>query len=492
MLNELKKENNRTRTENGAAAFRSTDSFCLDLFSFAGTFRYASSERIQDAFTRAYAEDPDLAMKILFYARDVREGLGEKRFFRIALITAAMTCPQSVIKNIAYIAEYGRFDDLMYLAATPCRDALKDYLNRQLNEDLANMAAGKPVSLLAKWLPSVNASSKSSKMFSEKIRPLLGLSEKKYRRMLSSLRSYIDVLEKRLCKKDYSFDYAKQPSKALFTYRKAFYRNDRERYTSFIESVRSGKSTLNTSSLYPYDIVRACEECERRISDTNSFNDQLMLLDTAWRSLTAFDSGQNAIAVVDGSGSMYNHIGGLRPIDIAVSLGIYFAGHSSGAFADHFITFSETPRLVELKGRDIYEKVRYCESFCEIANTDIAAVFDLIIDTAVKNHLPQSEMPEVLYIISDMEFDEQKGTDLTVFEYAKRKYERHGYRLPTVVFWDVDARTDQHPVRMDTTGAVLVSGASPMIFKYVIDRNINPMKMMLEIVGSERYDKIAA
>ena len=492
MLNELKMENNRARTENGAAAFRSTDSFCLDLFSFAGAFRYGTIERIRDAFIRAYAEDPDLAMKILFYARDVREGLGEKRFFRIALITAAMTHPRSVLKNIPYIAEYGRFDDLMVLIDTPCKEALKDYLNRQLQEDLANMAAGKPVSLLAKWLPSVNASSEQSKLFSEKVRGMLGLSEKKYRRILSSLRSYIDVLEKRLCKKDYTFDYGKQPSKALFTYRKAFYRNDKKRYLSFMKSVRSGKTTLNTSSLYPYDIVRACEKYQRRINETDSFEEELMLLDTAWRSLTAFDNGQNALAVIDGSGSMYSYVGGLRPIDIAVSLGIYFAEHTSGAFANHFITFSETPRLIALKGRDIYEKVHYCKAFHEIANTDIAAVFDLILDTAVKHHLPQGEMPEVLYIISDMEFDQQKGTDLTVFEYAKQRYEHHGYRLPTVVFWDVDARTDQHPVRFDTTGAVLVSGASPMIFKYVIDRNTDPMKMMLEITGSKRYRKIAA
>ena len=384
MLNELKKENNRTKTENGAAAFHSTDSFCLDLFSFAGAFRYASFERIQNAFTRAYAEDPDLAMKILFYARDVRDGLGEKRFFRIALITAAMTHPRSVIKNIPYIAEYGRFDDLMYLAGTPCKEALKDYLSRQLNEDSANMAAGKPVSLLAKWLPSVNASSERSKTFSEKVRTMLGLSEKKYRKILSSLRSYIDVLEKRLCKKDYTFDYSKQPSKALFTYRKAFYRNDKERYMNFMKSVRAGKAALNTSSLYPYDIVRACEDYGRKMIDADSFGDRLMLLDTAWRSLTAFDSGQNALAVVDGSGSMYNNIRNLRPIDIAVSLGIYFAEHSSGAFANHFITFSETPRLIELKGRDIYEKVNYCKAFREVANTDVAAVFDLILDTAVK------------------------------------------------------------------------------------------------------------
>lgn len=489
MLNELKQENNFTVTENGGAAFRSTGNFCLDLFSFAGAFRHADSERISDAFTRAYTENPDFAMKILFYARDIREGLGERHFFRVALIHAAFTYPQSVIKNIPYIAEYGRFDDLIFLVDTPCKEALKDYLNRQLHEDSANMAAGKSISLLAKWLPSPNTSSENSRYFALKIRNLLGLSEKKYRKTLSSLRSYLDILEKRLCQKDYTFDYEKQPSKALFTYRRAFYRNDQKHYTEFLDAVRSGEKTLNTSSLYPYDIIRDCEKYE---PNTEEFENELMLLDTTWRSLTNFDNGQNALAVIDGSGSMYFDYKSIRPIDIALSLGIYFAEHTKGAFANHFITFSETPRLIQLKGRDIYEKVKYCKTFNEVANTNIAAVFDLILKTAVKNHLPQSDIPEVLYIISDMEFDCQEDTDITVFEYAKKKYEKYGYHLPTIVFWNVDGRTEQHPVCYDTTGAVLVSGASPTLFKNIIKGNSDPMKMMLEIISSERYQKIIA
>lgn len=492
MLYELKMEANRTFTENGGAAFRSTGNHCLDLFSFAGAFRQQDEGKIIHAFTRAYAENPDYAMKILFYARDIREGLGEKRFFRVALRYAAAAYPASVIRNIPLIAEYGRFDDLLSLLYTPCEEAVGRYIKSVLQEDMDHMAAGQPISLLGKWLPSVNTTSSDIRKAARQVCTLLGLSEKKYRKLLSELRSYIDILEKHLCRKDYTFDYEKQPSKALFTYRKAFYRNDKERYLHFLDAVREGKATLKTSSLYPYDIVRVCDEYSRFERGVVPTKDDLLQLDTTWRSLTDFDNHQNALAVVDGSGSMYVHYADIRPIDIAISLGIYFAEHTTGAFANHFITFSETPRLIELKGRNIYEKVRYCQTFHEVANTNIAAVFDMILHTAVKHHLPPQELPETLYIISDMEFDEQEDNDCTVFAYAKKKYARYGYRLPTVVFWNVDARTEQHPVRCDETGAVLVSGASPSLFRYALDNHLDPVKMMLSIIDSERYRPIAA
>ena len=354
------------------------------------------------------------------------------------------------------------------------------------------MAAGKPVSLLGKWLPSCNTSSDRTKAYAASVRRLLGLSEKKYRKTLSALRSYIDVLEKRLCKMDYTFDYSKQPSKALFKYRQAFLRNDSDRYNQFIENVKNGKTVMHTSSLYPYDIIRACEGLGASAETAGFLADEIDNLDVTWHSLTDHSTSQNAIAVVDGSGSMYSDYASVRPIDVAVSLGIYFAEHSKGSFANHFITFSQSPRMIELKGKNIYEKAKYCMSFCEVSTTNIAAVFRLILRTAVKNNVPPQEMPDTIYIISDMEFDYQSDNSQTAFNYAKKLFEKYGYKLPAIVFWNVESRREQCPVRMDTTGAVLLSGASPVLFRYAVSGSCDPVSIMNEIIFSERYRPISA
>jgi hypothetical protein len=215
-------------------------------------------------------------------------------------------------------------------------------------------------------------------------------------------------------------------------------------------------------------------------------------MDVTWKAQNNFTRGENALVVVDGSGSMY---GGAdpKPAAVALSLGIYFAEHNKGAFQNHFITFSENPRLVEIKGNDIFDKVKYSASFNEAANTNIQKVFELILNTAVKNRLSQSELPSTLYIISDMEFDScTRGADITNFEYAKKEFDRYGYTLPTVVFWNVASRNQQQPVTMNEKGVVLVSGASPRIFSMVSTGNLSPYAFMLDTLGADRYTKIQA
>jgi hypothetical protein len=181
------------------------------------------------------------------------------------------------------------------------------------------------------------------------------------------------------------------------------------------------------------------------------------------------------------------------PIEVAISLGIYFAERNKGEFQNCFITFSERPRLIRLEGRDIFDKVRYASKYGEVANTNIQKVFELILNTAVKNKLPQSELPSTLYIISDMEFDKcADDADITNFTYAKKLFERHGYTLPNVIFWNVDSRAEQHPVTMHETGVALVSGASPRIFAMIKAGILSPMAFMLDVLGAERYAKICA
>jgi len=486
MLSFLKEEANKTRTENGAVTYRSTQSECLDLFATIGALRRESDSEINDRFLRAYAEDADLAMKTLFFARDIRGGLGERRVFRTILTWLAVNAPQSVEKNIPYIAEYGRYDDLLVLMGTSCESAVLERISEQLSADRAALETNQPVSLLAKWLPSVNASNANTVRLAKHIARSLGMNDAAYRKVLSALRAKIRIIENNLREKDYTFDYSKQPSRAMFKYRKAFLRNDGERYNAFMSRVAEGTEQLHTGTLTPYDIIAPLIGCDAMAEEHRR------AIDATWNAQEDFTGGENALAVIDGSGSMYSYTDPI-PASVALSLGIYYAERNTGKFRNHFITFSGHPRLVEIKGRDIYEKVRYCGKFNEVANTNLQKVFELILRTAVKNGVPQEDMPAKLYIISDMEFDRcvSCGT-LTNFEYAQKLFTEHGYRLPEVVFWNVASRNQQQPVKVNDAGVALVSGCSPRIFSMLKAGIFSPYAFMMDVLGSQRYLPIVA
>ena len=483
MLEFLKREANKTYTENGSVTYRSTGRDCLDLFATIGALRRESEQEITARFLRAYAEDPDLAMKILFYGRDVRGGLGERRVFRILLRWLAVSKPESVVRNLPYVAEYGRWDDVLVLLDTPCRAEALALLKQQFDADLAALSSDGDVSLLGKWLPSVNASNDETIRAAKQIANAFGLSDRDYRKTLTKLRAQIRILENNLRERDYTFDYSKQPSKAMFKYRKAFLRNDAERYGAFMQRVSTGEVKLNTGALYPYEIIEKafhCDDAER------------LSLDATWRALADYTQDENALVVADGSGSMYWG-GKPMPAAVAQSLAIYFAEHNRGAFRNHFITFSMNPRLVEIKGRDIVDKARYCETFNECANTNIQKVFELVLNAAVRNRVAQKDLPSTIYIISDMEFDScAAGASLTNFEYAAKLFRQAGYRLPNVVFWNVSSRNQQQPVTMNEQGVALVSGCSPRIFSMVMEGSLDPFTFMLSVIDTERYAPIRA
>ncbi len=499
MLNHLKKEANLTYTENGAVSHASSMSACLDLFATIGALRSVDGREMCLRFDRAYAEDPDLAMKILFFARDVRGGLGERRVFRIILYYLAHAHRESVCRNIRYIAEYGRFDDLVPLVFSPCGQEALDYIRMQLDADVEALEQGGEVSLLAKWLPSVNASNRVNVLHAKRIARALGMRDAEYRRLLVRLRAKIRIIENNLRERDYSFDYARQPSKAMLKYRQAFLRNDGERYRAFLDQVERGEKKLHTAALAPYEIIAPffdsiwfpCGFMED-ISHPALDAGQRRALNATWNAQEDFTGDENALVVMDGSGSMYMR-GKPRPIEVAMSLAIYFAERNKGAFRNHFISFSQRPKLVEIKGGDIVEKLSFCAGCNEAANTDLEAVFRLILNAAVKNRVPQAEMPSRLYIISDMEFDRcLENASLSNFENARAMFARHGYQLPEVVFWNVQSRANQQPVTMNEQGAALVSGCSPRIFSMLKCSEISPYAALMEILGGERYAPIAA
>ena len=485
MLNYLKQEANKTVTENGAVTHMTTESDCLDLFATIGALRRESDSEIVTRFVRAYSENRDIAMKLLFFARDIRGGLGERRVFKVILNWLANNEPATVRKNIVHVAEYGRYDDLLCLMDTACEKEMLDVLKAQFEADTEALKNGGEVSLLAKWLPSVNASSSETVLCAKKIARHFGMNDASYRKALVALRAHIRIIENNLREKDYSFDYSKQPSKAMYKYRKAFIRNDGERYSLFLDKVTTGEAKLHASTLMPYEIITPF--FRRNVSD-----EERKAINTTWISQEDLGDTENALAVIDGSGSMY---GGADPMPatVALSLGIYFAERNKGAFKNHFITFSENPQLVEIKGEDILDKVRYCHGFNEVANTNIQKVFELILDAAKKNSVPQDELPKKLYIISDMEFDYcAKDASLTNFEYAKKLFAEAGYTLPEIVFWNVASRNRQQPVTKNEQGVALVSGCTPRLFEMVASGTMNPYAFMLEVVESERYAKIVA
>ena len=419
MLQYLKNEANLTHTENGAVTYQSTQSECLDLFATIGALRRESDEEITNRFLRAYAENADLAMKTLFFARDIRGGIGERRVFRTILKWLAHNELQSVEKNIPYIAEYGRYDDLLALMGTKCEREALAYIKKQLEADCKALETGESA------------------------------------------------------------------SKAMLKYRKAFLRNDSERYTAFMNRVTEGVEQIHTGTLTPYEIIAPFFKRDIRTEERKA-------IDVTWNAQEDFTGGENALVVIDGSGSMY---GGSEPIPatVALSLGIYYAERNTGAFHNHFITFSENPRLVKIKGKDIFEKVRYCHQFNEVADTNIQRVFELVLKAAVKNRVPQEEMPSKIFIISDMEFDYcTEDCSLTNFEYAQRLFEEHGYQLPEVVFWNVASRNQQQPVKVNDQGVALVSGCNPRIFSMLKAGILSPYAFMMDVLGSERYAVIVA
>lgn len=490
MINELKIQASKTFTENGAITYATTLSDCLDLFATIGALRQADDQEIIRRFIRAYTENPDIAMKILFYARDVRGGLGERRVFRLIVNYLGTHHMDSMKKNIPYVAEYGRYDDLLYLLGTPCEEEAVKYIKLQMEDDLRKLREGdNSISLLAKWLPSVNASNQKQVSLGKKLAKDFDMSEKEYRKNLSALRRQIDIIENHLRTKDYSFDYSKQCSKAMLKYRKAFLRNDNERYNEYLEMVSSGTKTLHTGTLMPYEIIRPFINyswCE------NPSEEEAKALNVEWDSLEDYTGDQDALVVIDGSGSMYNGMSPM-PATVAFSLGLYFAERNQGRFRNHFITFSHRPQLISIKGTTLKEKLEYIRSFDEVADTDIQAVFDLVLATALNNHLPQEEMPERIIIVSDMEFNYcARSADTTNFELAKNKYHEAGYRLPQIVFWNVASRNQQLPVTKNEQGVVLVSGCTSKLFEQVALGVADPYQFMIDTVSSKRYEEIHA
>lgn len=503
-LENLQKENSRTRTMNGAAAYNGTGNACLDLFAVAGGMRYRSSNDLYDLFDRALIDEPDLAMKLLFYIRDIRGGMGERRVFRVLIRHTAFEWPDSVRKNVHLIAEYGRWDDLFCLMGTPVEDEVIRVIREQLNRDLESVRrrdegeGDAPVSLLAKWMPSGNTSSPRTRRQAYKMMKALEMKPREYRKMLSKLRAGTCLTECYLSGKEPErIRYEAVPAGAMLKYRKALAEGtDRNRFAEYIRKVDAGKKKIHVDTLFPYEIMRPYFKKSKFnwMSPVRRAIRPDDVLETLWKKQNPDIEGENAICVVDTSGSMFCSFGdGPMPALISQSLGLYFAERCKGYFHDHLITFESNPHLVKVPHGTLRNKLRFLETVSWGFSTNLEGVFDLLLDTAVKNKVPQAQLPSVIYIISDMEFNcAIRDANKSIFENAQERFSAAGYELPTVVFHNVNSWHMQVPVRKDTTGSALVSGAGTAAFREKYGKNTTPLDHMLKVLGRERYAPICA
>jgi hypothetical protein len=505
--------NNTATTENGAPAHYSTLSGLLDFFSRAGSLRGDEAEAIR-LFLNAYAEDPVLAKKALFYIRDVRGGQGERKTFRSILKTLAILHPEAIgTELMKLIPFYGRWDDLYSLAGSPLEQQTFSFMKEQFEEDfkIASTLSGtdstQPISLLAKWLKSENTSSEKSKILGKITRKYFKLSSKSYRKMLTTLRGIIDIVESRMCSKDWNgIEYPHVPSYAMKNYTKAFIRHDGKRFNAFTKAALNGDVKINASTLYPYDIVRKYTsqgECVSTLSEEENIVNEAL-----WRNLPNYfkDGEYNTMVVVDVSGSMYSCKGSsIRPIDVALSLGLYMAERNSGPLKNIFMTFSRNPQLVTVKGSSLNEKLLNMSRADWGQNTDILAVFKKFIDAVKIFKVPRNQVPKKLFIISDMQFDKATGGcakcygcgdngecdyDIpeTTYQTIKRRFNDEHIEMPSLVFWNVNGSRGTTPVTKGESGTFLVSGASPSILSHALNtETTNPFDFMLEVLNSDRY-----
>lgn len=479
LKNELNTPSKMTTTENGDCAYLSSGNANLDFFGLAGAARH-NQVLVSVLFRKALAEDMAMAIKNMFYLRDIRSGLGERNSFRNCFSIFCKQYPQLAERFFPLVVKYGRFDDLFLAKDTFAEDAMLNFIGAQLKADIACQENGQSYSLLSKWMPSINATSKSSLRMANFFANRLGYRKAEYRKLLSRLRKG-KIVENHLREKDYSFSYESVPAKALSKYRSAFERNDGDRYEEFIRLALKNPSAIKAKTLFPYDIIREYSLTMNPL--------QKDAMQAKWNALPRIARNSNTIVVRDGSGSMEYYQNGL-PLLIATSLAILFAEQLTGEFANHFITFSSKPQLVELPAKwSLYQKLKHCYEFNDYTNTDISKVYDLIFQTSLKINNPTDYIRRIV-IISDMEFDEGIAK-VPTYESMKERFDMAGIPLPEIVYWNVQARHPHFASKAEQPNVRFVSGASHHIIQSILDNKaVDAYEMMKGTL--EKYDEVNA
>jgi hypothetical protein len=459
-------EQNVTLTDNGMVTNPTTLNSCVDLFFSIGSMRGKSKDKVVKLFSEAFNENPLVSTKILFWVRDVRGGAGERQVFRDIISHLVNDTPQTVRKNISLIPEFGRWDDILVLLGTELEDDMFSLIKTALSNGDG---------LCAKWMPRKGE-------VANKLRRLFKVTPKQYRKMLVEL---TNVVETKMCAKEWEkIDYSKLPSLASSRYQKSFNRNDSQRYEEYKQSLLEGTTKINAGAVYPYDIIKSME---------NGGDD--VVNNAQWDSLPNWMEGsvERILPVVDVSGSMSCPVGGnsnLTCMNVAISLGMYISERNEGGFKDAFITFSESPQLEYLTGnlRQRYNQLSRADWGM---STNLEKVFQLILKQAKNKNISEDVMPTKILILSDMQFNVASRREFNSQSMIESMYEEAGYKIPDIIYWNLNASGGNFPVEFDKNGTALVSGFSPSILKSILGgKNMTPESIMMDTVNDERYSVI--
>ena len=444
-------------------------------------------------------------MKCLFWLRDCRGGQGERRFFRVCMKWLAENQLNAARRNLEYISEYGRWDDLYIFVDTPLEKEMFELIKQQLEKDIYDVVSGTDktgISLLAKWLKSENASSKETKKLAKKTREYLGISARTYRKTLSKLRERIKVLERLMSANRWDeIDFSKIPSKAGLVYKNAFARRDMiaKKYEAF---AKDKNTKVNAGTLYPYEVVAKALAGIGWYGNGSALSEtDRAMVNKYWENLPDYLNGSDCsmMCVVDTSGSMKG-TDAAAPINVAISLGLYCAERMTGPFANNYISFASRPQLIKTDGIDFVDKVRRIYKTNLIDNTNLTAVFDLLLNIARREGVKEKDIPKTIVVISDMEIDQgtcnwngynynrwTKNSASTEMEKIRKKWASYGFKLPKLVYWNVSAR---HDTILDAGPNVsFVSGMSPTLFKQIITGKTG-YDLMIETICADRYSVI--
>lgn len=502
-----KSEDNYMITENGAVVYSSVGNAMVDFEFSINSLRNASEQEIYDKIKNAYVENPELTTKMIFQIGDIREGKGERHIFNSCLKFLENEHPKILKELLPLIPEYTRWDYAIHLATSKNQEiasATRQMVVKQIREDQQNLSENKPISICAKWMPSIQSKKPTDRKLALKFEKALGLDHKGYRKLLSDLRDNLNIIEKKLSQKIEITrdDFSKMSSKALLKHSQGMSQD--ETFQEFMEDVAEGKETINTSVLTPTDVVHKYGGSYYSIKPYD------VSLENMWNNLKDTIKGQTAKTIVirDGSGSMttkVNSKSSVTCLEVATALSIYCAEKMPEGLKDKFITFSKKPELVDMSHLDsLHDKLRLCYQYDDCSNTDIKATFDLLLKTLKNNNISQQDAPENLLILSDMEFDRchqgyynnvygDREPLKPLFSQIREEWEESGYKIPTLVFWQLNVNRTPIPEVDNELGIVFVSGYTTENLDLVLSGELakfSPYQQLEIILNKERYNAI--
>lgn len=484
-------QTNDSLTFNGMVTNSTSLDANLDFFFLAGASRNMEPKGMIDLFERAFNEDKLTALRILFWVRDIRGGAGEKKIFKVIINHLAKYRPEYLFdtQNFALIPEYGTWKDILSFIENETDEKVTSKIYELISKGLQNEDTS---GLVAKWLPRKG-------VLAAKIRKGINMSPKEYRKTIVRLSNTVETA---MASKNYGeIEYSKVPSVAFHKYRKAFERNDADRFNKFLEDVKSGDAKVNAGAIFPHVLYKSIKKGIQRSywytpTETLSKTEKDALVEQ-WNVLPNYleDNDERILTVCDVSGSMETPVdsSGTTALDISVSMGLYFSERLNGPFKDAWITFSNRPQLKYLKG-DLFSRAQSLSTDNDWGgSTNFEAVFRLILDKAKEGSVPESEMPTKIIVFSDMEFNQcVRNPNAGASQMIKEMYEEAGYKLPNTVFWNLNGRKGNIPAQADQKNTALLSGFSPATVKSVLGGEIlTPKEVMLNVINSERYSHIS-